>query len=97
MGTLSHPNVVNLFGFVEDMDKADAWILLNWEPNGNVREFLRSGEWEIPERISLVGTSTPISHNLPNQATGLDSRRCARGWSTCIPGTPQSATVISSR
>lgn len=54
MATLSHPNIIALFGFVEDMQKGDAWIILPWEPNGNVREFLQSGEWDIPERISLV-------------------------------------------
>ncbi|KIO25962.1 hypothetical protein M407DRAFT_24712 [Tulasnella calospora MUT 4182] len=54
MATLSHPNVVHLFSFVEDMDKGDAWILSPWQPNGNVREFLQSGEWDIPERISLI-------------------------------------------
>ena len=54
MSTLSHPNIIALLGFVEDTEKRDAWIILPWEANGNVREFLQSGEWEIPERISLV-------------------------------------------
>ena len=54
MVSISHPNVIAVFGFVEDMQKGDAWIILPWEANGNVREFLQSGEWEIPERISLV-------------------------------------------
>ena len=54
MASLSHPNIIEFFGFVEDMEKGDAWIVLPWEPNGNVREFLASGEWDIPERVSLV-------------------------------------------
>ncbi|KIO18718.1 hypothetical protein M407DRAFT_31626 [Tulasnella calospora MUT 4182] len=54
MASISHPNVVKIFGFVEDMDKGVAWILSPWQPNGNVREFLQSGEWDIPERISLI-------------------------------------------
>ncbi|KIO32086.1 glycoside hydrolase family 5 protein [Tulasnella calospora MUT 4182] len=54
MAELSHPNIVKLIGFVEDMQKGDAWIVLPWEENGNVREFLQSGEWDIPERISLI-------------------------------------------
>lgn len=54
MTTLSHTNVIRLVGFVEDMQKGDAWIVLPWEGNGNVREFLQSDEWDIPERISLV-------------------------------------------
>lgn len=54
MATISHPNVIKLVGFVEDMEKGDARIILPWQGNGNVREFLQSGEWDIPERISLV-------------------------------------------
>ncbi|KIO32434.1 hypothetical protein M407DRAFT_45447, partial [Tulasnella calospora MUT 4182] len=54
MATLHHPNIIMLVGFVEDIRKGDAWIVLPWEANGNVREFLRSGEWDIPERISLI-------------------------------------------
>ncbi|KIO25949.1 hypothetical protein M407DRAFT_38610, partial [Tulasnella calospora MUT 4182] len=54
MAGLSHPNIVKLIGFVEDMQKGDAWIVLPWEANGNVKEFLQSGQWDIPERISLI-------------------------------------------
>ncbi|KIO33001.1 hypothetical protein M407DRAFT_18158 [Tulasnella calospora MUT 4182] len=54
MATLSHPNVVKLIGFVEDIEKGDAWIIVPLEVNGNVRQFLKSGHWDIPERISLV-------------------------------------------
>ncbi|KAG8910387.1 hypothetical protein FRC01_006364, partial [Tulasnella sp. 417] len=51
---LSHKNLVQLIGFVEDLEAGKAWIVLSWEPNGNVREFLATGEWEIPERVSLI-------------------------------------------
>ncbi|KAG9042364.1 hypothetical protein FS837_010959 [Tulasnella sp. UAMH 9824] len=51
---LSHNNIVQLVGFVEDLKRHKAWIVLSWKPNGNVREFLASGKWEIPERISLI-------------------------------------------
>ncbi|KAG8930009.1 hypothetical protein FRC01_003402 [Tulasnella sp. 417] len=54
MARLSHKNIVQLIGFVEDLEVGKAWIVLSWEPNGNVREFLATGEWEIPERISLA-------------------------------------------
>ncbi|KIO33583.1 hypothetical protein M407DRAFT_17546 [Tulasnella calospora MUT 4182] len=54
MAELSHLNIVKLIGFVEDMENGDAWIVLPWEANGNVREFLQSGEWDIPERVSLI-------------------------------------------
>lgn len=51
---LSHENIVRLVGFVEDLKNGTAWIVLSWEPNGNVGEFLAGGDWEIPERVSLV-------------------------------------------
>lgn len=54
MAPLSHPNIIEFLGFVEDMDKGHAWIILPWQANGNVRDFLRSSEWDIPERVSLV-------------------------------------------
>ncbi|KAG8930655.1 hypothetical protein FRC00_001036 [Tulasnella sp. 408] len=54
MATLSHPNVIKLIGFVEDMQQGDAWIVVPLEENGNVQEFLQRGEWDIPERISLI-------------------------------------------
>lgn len=54
MDGLSHPNIIEVLGFVEDLQNKVAWIVSPWEANGNVREFLRSGDWEIPERISLV-------------------------------------------
>ncbi|KIO21968.1 hypothetical protein M407DRAFT_217361, partial [Tulasnella calospora MUT 4182] len=51
---LSHDNIVELIGFVEELQEGKAWIILAWEPNGNVSEFLEKGEWEIPERMSLI-------------------------------------------
>ncbi|KIO27789.1 hypothetical protein M407DRAFT_22963 [Tulasnella calospora MUT 4182] len=54
MASLSHPNIIKLIGFVENVYEGDARIILPWEGNGNVREFLQSGKWDIPERISLI-------------------------------------------
>lgn len=54
LAKLSHKNIVEFVGFVEDLKHGTAWIILSWEANGNVREFLASGNWEIPERISLI-------------------------------------------
>lgn len=54
LARLDHEHIVRLVGFVEDFKRDKAWIVLSWEPNGNVRDFLKSGYWEIPERISLV-------------------------------------------
>ncbi|KIO21773.1 hypothetical protein M407DRAFT_79983 [Tulasnella calospora MUT 4182] len=53
MAGLSHENIVRFLGFVEDLEKGKAWILLSWEPNGNVSEFLAAGKLEVPERMSL--------------------------------------------
>lgn len=55
MTTVSHPNIIKLIGFVEDMETGAVQMILPWESNGNVREFLQSGEWDVPERVSLVG------------------------------------------
>ncbi|KIO18522.1 hypothetical protein M407DRAFT_225312 [Tulasnella calospora MUT 4182] len=54
MAHLSHENIIKLIGFVENLQEGKAWIVLAWEPNGNVSEFLATGEWEIPERLSLI-------------------------------------------
>lgn len=51
---LSHPHIVELIGFVEDVESGIMWMVFPWESNGNIREFLRTGEWDIPERLSLV-------------------------------------------
>ncbi|KAG8928715.1 hypothetical protein FRC01_005510 [Tulasnella sp. 417] len=55
---LSHPNVVKIQGFVEDLSAHKVWLIFPWEENGNLRDFLPSGEWEIPERISLINDVT---------------------------------------
>ncbi|KIO18213.1 hypothetical protein M407DRAFT_32102 [Tulasnella calospora MUT 4182] len=54
MAGLSHENIVELIGFVEDLENGIAWVVLSWVPNGNVSEFLATGDWEIPERLSLI-------------------------------------------
>ncbi|KIO21139.1 hypothetical protein M407DRAFT_29243, partial [Tulasnella calospora MUT 4182] len=54
MAGLSHQNIVRFLAFVEDLRDGKAWIIMSWEPNGNVCEFLASGKWEVPERISLI-------------------------------------------
>ncbi|KAG9013560.1 hypothetical protein FRB90_005915 [Tulasnella sp. 427] len=54
LAKLQHRNIVNLLGFSEDFEKGIAWIILPWEANGNLREFVHSADWEIPERVSLI-------------------------------------------
>ncbi|KAG8914813.1 hypothetical protein FRC01_003902 [Tulasnella sp. 417] len=63
MAELSHPNIIQFVGFVEDMENGNAWIVIPWEANGNVREFLQSGQWDLPERISLIqGTARGLEY-----------------------------------
>ncbi|KAG9034852.1 hypothetical protein FS837_002110, partial [Tulasnella sp. UAMH 9824] len=51
---LNNDHVIHLVGFAENIEENVAWIIHRWEANGNVREFLNSGAWEIPERVSLI-------------------------------------------
>ncbi|KAG8920911.1 hypothetical protein FRC01_000538, partial [Tulasnella sp. 417] len=54
LNNLSHSNIVKFIGFVEDANDGTAWIVLPWEKNGNLREFIAAAEWEFPERIALI-------------------------------------------
>ncbi|KIO18658.1 hypothetical protein M407DRAFT_58681, partial [Tulasnella calospora MUT 4182] len=55
---LCHPNIVELEGFVEDLSRDIIWLVFSWEYNGDLRSFLVSQDWEIPERISLIDDVT---------------------------------------
>lgn len=67
LSKLSHPNIVKLVGFVEDVKEGAAWMILPWESNGNLREYVQSTDLEIPERVSLVcltvGGVQEVSHS----------------------------------
>lgn len=51
---LSHPNIIMLEGFVEDVSNDIIWLVFPWGDNGNLKDFVASRDWEIPERIHLV-------------------------------------------
>ncbi|KAG8952121.1 hypothetical protein FRC04_005121 [Tulasnella sp. 424] len=51
---LSHPNIVRLLGFIEDLENGDARMIFAWEENGTVQEFLAKRNCDVPERLSLV-------------------------------------------
>ncbi|KAG8978384.1 hypothetical protein FRC05_010629 [Tulasnella sp. 425] len=53
LAKLSHPNVVRLLGFAESIKENIACLIFPWAHNGNIHVFLKSGHWEIPERIAL--------------------------------------------
>ncbi|KAG9039005.1 hypothetical protein FS837_001147 [Tulasnella sp. UAMH 9824] len=55
---LSHPNIIALQGFVEDISNNIIWLVFPWESNGSLRDFIASADWEIPERISLISDVT---------------------------------------
>ncbi|KAG9041427.1 hypothetical protein FS837_012274 [Tulasnella sp. UAMH 9824] len=54
LSDLSHENVVKIIAFVEEVEQGVAWMVFAWEKNGNLREFIRSAKWELPERIFLI-------------------------------------------
>ncbi|KAG8932435.1 hypothetical protein FRC01_013908 [Tulasnella sp. 417] len=54
LSELKHNNIVQYIGFVENVEEGIVWILLSWEDNGNLREFIHSQDWVIPERVSLL-------------------------------------------
>lgn len=54
---LSHPNIITLEGLVESVSNNMIWLVFPWEEQGNMRDFIASEDWEIPERISLVRSS----------------------------------------
>lgn len=58
---LSHENIIGFEGFVEDVYEREIWLVFPWQENGNLRDFLTSGEWEIPERLWLVRSTLSSS------------------------------------
>ncbi|KIO25795.1 hypothetical protein M407DRAFT_24852 [Tulasnella calospora MUT 4182] len=54
LSELDHPNIVELEGFVEVVSKSIIWLIFPWAQNGNLRDFVASVDWEIPETISLI-------------------------------------------
>lgn len=78
LASLSHPNIIQLLGFTEDAEDSVASIVVSWEANGNVREFLKSGDWDIPERISIVREDSGLSARLMLMNIALRSVTCAQ-------------------
>lgn len=72
MAGSSHKHINRLIGFVEDTNDGKAWIVLSLEPNGNVREFLGKGRWEIAERISLIRS------NYPERIVSMNNKFCSQ-------------------
>ncbi|KAG8932297.1 hypothetical protein FRC01_014715 [Tulasnella sp. 417] len=49
-----HPGIAKFLGFYADFKRSEAWLLSPWEPNGNVSEFIKARNLEVPEKLSLV-------------------------------------------
>ncbi|KAG9018020.1 hypothetical protein FRB90_012628 [Tulasnella sp. 427] len=73
LSKLSHPNIVELLGIVENETINVALVGHVMEQNGVIREFLATGEWAIPARIPSIqdvaeglaylhSTQLPICH-----------------------------------
>lgn len=73
--SLSHENIVKPIGFVEDAKDVISWIILPWENNGNLREFLQSADWEFQERVALVCRGCRLYMRLISHHYS-DLRRC---------------------
>ncbi|KIO19427.1 hypothetical protein M407DRAFT_30930 [Tulasnella calospora MUT 4182] len=50
----AHPGIAKFIGFYADFKRSEAWLLSPWEPNGNVTEFIKAHNLEVPEKLSLV-------------------------------------------
>ncbi|KAG9044914.1 hypothetical protein FS837_007321 [Tulasnella sp. UAMH 9824] len=51
---LFHENIIKLEGFVEDVSKEIIWLVFPWEDHGNLKDFVASHDWAVPERLSLI-------------------------------------------
>ncbi|KIO18851.1 hypothetical protein M407DRAFT_83509 [Tulasnella calospora MUT 4182] len=90
LAELDHPNIVELEGFVEDAPKSMIWLVFHWAYHGDLKEFVGSVDWEIPERIFLIhdvaqglaylhSREPPICHgDLKSLNVLVDWRCCAR-------------------
>lgn len=68
---------MKLVGFAENAAEGVAWLVLPWAANGNLREFVRSEPWDLPERASLVRFA-PLPEVPHTKGQGTDGRR--RMW-----------------
>lgn len=92
MKKLDHENIVKVIGFVENLEEGTLWIIFPWQVNGNLREFVRSENWEFPERSSLVSTfSLTIRHS---RSQDDRSMMLQEDWLTSTNWNPQFVTGI---
>ncbi|KAG8899556.1 hypothetical protein FRC00_001291, partial [Tulasnella sp. 408] len=54
LSQISHPNIITLLGFIEELHNGIAWMIVPRAIHGNVRKFLQSAAWALQHRISLL-------------------------------------------
>ncbi|KIO15890.1 hypothetical protein M407DRAFT_34498 [Tulasnella calospora MUT 4182] len=57
----AHPGIAKFLGFYADFENSKAWLLSPWEPNGDVSEFVKKHNLEVPEKLSLVRGARSIT------------------------------------
>lgn len=57
----AHRGIARFLGFYANQELSEAWLLSPWEPYGNVGEFIRGHNLEVPEKLSLVSLVWPWS------------------------------------
>lgn len=93
---VSHPNIIRFEGFVEDVSKNIIWLVFPWADNGNLKDFVSSQEWEIPERISLV-RSIWFSLTLSPETECFRLTMWRWDWGTSIANNHQYVTATLNR
>lgn len=72
-GVEGHPNIARFIGFCADFRSSEAWLISPWEPCGNISDFIRGRELEVPEKLSLVSLSDSLVMGYPHKAYGIRS------------------------
>lgn len=57
-GVEGHPGIAKFLGFCTNFKYSEAWLISPWEPYGNVSDFVRGRELEVPEKLSLVSVTS---------------------------------------
>ncbi|KIO25934.1 hypothetical protein M407DRAFT_24784 [Tulasnella calospora MUT 4182] len=55
---LDHGHIIELEGFAADLPNDQIWLIFLWHEHGNLKDFVASQDWEIPERICLISDVT---------------------------------------
>ncbi|KIO17285.1 hypothetical protein M407DRAFT_33062 [Tulasnella calospora MUT 4182] len=84
---LNHGRIIKLEGFAVELANDRIWLIFLWHEHGNLKDFVASQDWEIPERICLIDDVTcgveylhsqdpPICHGDLRSINVLVTSRC---------------------